>query len=241
MKITLLITSLNEIEGMKVICPRIQKDWVDEIMVIDGNSTDGSFEYAESLGYRVVRQKSKGLAKGYAEAVPLAIGDVIIPFSPDGNSVPERIPELVKKMREGYDMVIVSRYLDGAKSEDDNWFTGFGNWMFTTTINLLFGGHYTDTLVMFRAWKKELVRECQLEASTAGFEPQLAIQCAKRNLKVGEIPGDEPNRIHGIRKTNPIAGGFSILWLIIKEFFTPVQPAHRPEAESEAAKQSLET
>jgi len=222
MKTTLLITTLNEIEGMKVILPRIRKDWVDEIVVIDANSTDGTVEYAQSLGFKVVRQKSKGLAKAYAEALEVVTGDVIIPFSPDGNSVPERIPELVAKMREGYDMVIVSRYLNGAKSEDDTWFTGFGNWLLTSAINLCFGGHYTDSLVMFRAWKKQLAYDFQLNTSVAGFEPQLAIQCAKRKRKVTEIPGDEPDRIHGERKTDPIAGGFSIVLLILKEIFTPV-------------------
>ena len=38
------------------------------------------------------------------------------------------IPVLLEKMEEGYDMVIASRYLDAAKSEDDDWLTGFGNW-----------------------------------------------------------------------------------------------------------------
>jgi len=51
-------------------------------------------------------------------------------------------------------MVIASRYLAGAKSYDNDTVTAFGNWMFTKIINILFGGHYTDTLVGFRAWKK---------------------------------------------------------------------------------------
>lgn len=46
-------------------------------------------------------------------------------------------------MKEDYDMVIVSRYLDGAKSEDDDVITAFGNWLFTKTVNFLRGGHYT--------------------------------------------------------------------------------------------------
>jgi glycosyltransferase involved in cell wall biosynthesis len=224
MKVTLLIPTLNEVEGMKVILPKIRREWVDEILVIDANSTDGSFEYAQSLGIKAIRQKSKGLSNAYREALEVAKGDVIIPFSPDGNSVPERIPELVAKMKEGYDMVIVSRYLQGAKSADDTLMTGFGNWLFTAMINGLYGGHYTDSLVMYRAWKKDLIKRFHLDTSLAGFEPQLAILCAKHRLKVTEIPGDEPARLFGTRKTDPIRGGLSILRLIAEDLLTSLKP-----------------
>ena len=134
MKTTLLITSRNEINGMKAILPKIRRDWVDEILVVDGNSTDGSLEYAESLGFKTLKQKSKGLVGAYWEALEVTSGDIIIPFSPDGNSLPERIPDLVEKMKDGYAMVICSRYCGGAKSEDDDIVTAFGNWMFTRII-----------------------------------------------------------------------------------------------------------
>lgn len=201
--------------------PRIKREWVDEILVVDANSTDGTYEYAVKNNYRVIRQTSVGLVGAYQDGLEVAIGDVIIPFSPDGNSVPEAIPELVNKMREGYDMVIASRYLPGVNSEDDDLVTKFGNWMFTAMINLLFGGHYTDSLVMFRAWKKELVNYCSYDFATkwGGIEPQLTIQCAKRKLKVSEIPSPEPKRIGGVRKMQPLKNGFGILMLIANELF----------------------
>ena len=46
----------------------------------------------------------------YMEALSHITGDVVLTFSPDGNSIPELIPECIKKMKEGFDMVIVSRY-----------------------------------------------------------------------------------------------------------------------------------
>ena len=221
MKTTLLIPALNEVEGMKAVLPRIQREWVDEIIVVDGGSTDGSFEYAQLLGFTALRQKSKGIIGAYWEGLRVATGDVIIPFSPDGNSVPERIPELVRKIQEGYDMVIASRYCQGAKSQDDDFISAFGNWMFTTMINLLFGGRYTDSLVMFRAWKREIVEAFKISPSLAGFEPQLSIECAKKKLRVAEIPGEEPKRIGGETKKRTLAAGWAILLLIAKELFTP--------------------
>ena len=112
-------------------------------------------------------QKERGLRQGYLEVWPLLRGDIVITFSPDGNSVAELIPALIARMAEGYDMVIVSRYLGNAKSDDDNWITAFGNWFFTKTVNVLHGGNYTDCMVMFRAYKRDLIHA--LEFQQEGF------------------------------------------------------------------------
>jgi len=229
MKTTLLIPTLNEIEGMKAVMPRVKREWVDEILVVDGWSTDGTFEYAERMGYRAIREREKGIVNAYFQALEVAVGDVIVTFSPDGNSVPELIPALIEKMKEGYDMVIGSRYLKGAKSEDDDWVTAFGNWLFTTLINVLFGGHYTDTLVMFRAWRKDIVQAFSRHSIVAGIEPQISIEAAKAKLKVAEIPADEPPRIGGKRKLVPWFHGSAILMLIFKELFTPPLSLKREE------------
>lgn len=216
-KTTLFVPTLNEIDGMKAIMPHVKKQWVDEILVLDGGSTDGTVEYAKSKGYRVVMQKSKGITNAYREALKVAKGDIIVAFSPDGNSLPEVIPKLVRKMKEGYDMVIASRYIGGAKSYDDDLVTAFGNFMFTTLINICFGGNYTDSLVMLRAFKKDIVQKLHIDVPRAGLEPILSIRCAKLKLKVAEIPASEPKRIGGARKMNPLLNGLDILRLIVAE------------------------
>src|ERR1039457_5602197 len=110
MKITLFVLTYNEIEGMKAIMPRIKEEWVDQIIIADGGSTDGTLEYARQQRYTVFVQREKGIRHAYIEGFPLIIGDIVITFSPDGNSVPEAIPALIEKIKEGYDMVIASRY-----------------------------------------------------------------------------------------------------------------------------------
>ena len=150
MKVTLLIPTLNEIGGMRQIMRRIKKEWVDEILVVDGGSTDGTVEYAKELNCKIGFQKSKGLRNAYIDVIDEVNSDVVITFSPDGNSIPELIPVLIEEMRKGYDMVIVSRYAKGAKSYDDGLITSIGNRLFTFLINLFYDSNYTDSLVMFR-------------------------------------------------------------------------------------------
>ena len=219
MKTTLFIPTLNEIEGVRIIMPRINKEWVDEIVVVDGGSTDGTVEYFEKMGVKIVHQKSKGICGAYWEGQEIFTGDIIIPFSPDNNSVPELIPDLIKKMKEGHDMVIGSRYLFDAKSDDDDIVTAFGNWMFTKMVNVLFGGRYTDVLVMFRAYKKELIDLGWYDKTRPVFEMQLCIKCAKQGKSVAEIPAYEPKRIGGVRKMRPLYNGACLLLCIFNEFF----------------------
>ncbi len=219
MKFTLLIPTLNEIDGMKAIMPQIDRAWVDQIIIMDGQSTDGTIAYAEEQGYFVYVQQQKGFRHGYNEVLPYIEGDVVITFSPDGNSIPELIPPLIAKMREGYDMVIVSRYLDEAESEDDDALTGFGNWLFTKTVNVLFRAQYTDVMVIYRAYRTQLIYDLELNRDrwyrtperlfgcVLSWEPMLSARAAKRGLKIGEIPGDEPPRIGGERKLRPFRWG----------------------------------
>ena len=221
MKTTLVIPTMNEIDGMRKIMPRIKKEWVDQILIVDGGSKDGTIEYAKENKYEIMIQKTKGIGNGYREALPIIRGDVIITFSPDGNSVPEKIPEVVEKMKENYDLLIVSRYLPGAKSYDDDFFTRIGNKIFTKTINLLFGGKYTDSLVIFRAYKKNLINDLKIDAEHMTFEEQISIRAAQRKLKIVEIPGDEPPRIGGERKIRVLKTGYTLWMEILKNFFNP--------------------
>lgn len=228
MKTTLLVMTLNEIDGMKAIMPQIDKSWCEQIIVVDGGSTDGTIEWARENGYEVHVQRQKGIRYGYFEVMPLVKGDVILTFSPDGNSLVSAIPLLIEEMKKGFDMVIGSRYLPGAGSEDDDMITAFGNWLFTKTVNLLYGAHYTDVMVILRAYRTSLIDELDLLNEKAytiperlfgtkiSWEPLMSVRAAKMNMRIGEIPAAEPARIGGERKLQILRWGaayYSQFWL----------------------------
>ncbi|GGB13569.1 hypothetical protein GCM10011491_46570 [Brucella endophytica] len=231
MKTTLLVMTLNEIDGMKAIMPKIDRSWMDQIIVVDGGSKDGTIEWAKENGYDVFVQKQKGFRHAYTEVWPLVQGDIVITFSPDGNSVPELIPALIAKVKEGYDMVIASRYLAHARSEDDDIITSFGNWLFTRTVNILYGGRYTDVMVIYRAYRKAMAQELGLDREDAhalpeklfrtkiSWEPLLSVRAAKAKLKVAEIPGDEPARIGGERKLQIMRWGAAYYFQFVRELW----------------------
>lgn len=230
MKTTLVICTLNEVVGMKQFMPRVDRKWCDQIIVLDGGSTDGTIEFARECGLQVYVQKEAGLRHAYREVLPYIEGDVMLTTSPDGNSIPELIPAIFAKMAEGYDMVIASRYLGSAKSEDDDWLTGFGNWFFTRTVNLLFRANYTDAMVIYRAYKKQLIYDLEIDQDKSyalaeklfftkiGCEPLISARAARRKLKVAEIPGDEPPRVGGERKLQIWRWGAAYYFQFLHDF-----------------------
>jgi glycosyltransferase involved in cell wall biosynthesis len=214
---TLLLPTLNEIEALRVVIPQIEREWVDEIIVIDGGSTDGTVEFLEGLGIRVHAQAGRGFGQGMLQGMQIARGEIVIEFMPDGNSIPADIPRMIDKMREGYDLVIGSRYFGGAKSDDDDFMTAWGNWMFTLMVNVLFNARYTDVLTGFRAYRRSAAMELDLDAPGLSWPCQSSIRFARAHLRVSEIPAHEPPRIGGVRKMRPFKTGWEILTLILRD------------------------
>jgi len=218
-QVTILALTLNEIVGVKVILPKIHKDWYDRLIVLDGGSADGTVEWAQSQGYETFIQKRRGIRFAYLDVLPHLTEGIILTLSPDGNCDPEKIPLILKKIQEGYDLVIGSRYLGEASSQDDDLITGFGNWLFTGTVNFLYRAHFTDAMVIYRAFPLKLVYELGLEkeesyllveklfSTIISWEPLMSIRAARERKRIAEIPAGEPARIGGVRKLQILRWG----------------------------------
>ncbi|MSR16000.1 MAG: glycosyltransferase family 2 protein [Gammaproteobacteria bacterium] len=218
--IALLIPTLNEIAGLRATIPFIDLSLFDEIIVVDGGSRDGSVEYALEKGLKVVKQTRLGLQNAIYDAVMALTSDYIVEFSPDGNCKPDLLPELVAKLREGYDMVVVSRYLGHAQSHDDHLVSAFGNWFFTLLMKPLSRFPITDSLTIYRGYKRSIVLDPDFLPCLKGpvLEPLVTGICALRNLQVAEIPGDEPKRIGGETKRGIFYNGLVVLLMIARMY-----------------------
>ena len=218
MTTALIITTLNEVVGVKKIVPKIKKEWLDEIIFVDGGSTDGTIEEAKRMGFKVIIQKQKGHGAAVLEGVNAIKSDNFILFGPDGNDEPEKIPELIEKIKEGYDQVLVTRFGKGSVNLDAGIIDTFGNKMFTFLANVFFGGYWTDTLNESRIISKKAFQELNFNAMDLSSTQQMSIRGLKRRQKICEILGNEGERIGGVRKMKPLPVGASLSLRIIKEF-----------------------
>lgn len=218
--ITLLLPTLNELAGLQATLPGIDRSLFDEIIVIDGGSRDGTVEYAMEMGVTVVSQLRPGLHWAIYDIVMSLSTDYVVEFSPDGNCKIEQLPEIVEKLREGYDQVVVSRYLDHAISEDDHAVSAFGNWLFTRLMRPLARFRITDALTIYRGYRRSIVLDPDFGHYLNGpcLEPLVTGMCAVRGLNVVEIPGDEPMRIGGVTKRSIIYNGSIVLLMVVRMY-----------------------
>ena len=216
--IALLLPTLNELQGLKATVPFIDRSLVDDIVVIDGGSKDGTVEYAMEMGLTVVSQLRRGLHFAIYDIAHALSHDCLIEFSPDGNCKVDQLPELVTKLHEGYDMVVVSRYLEHAVSEDDHAVSAFGNWMFSRMMRPLARFPITDALTIYRGYSRDIILDPDFGFYMKGpvLEPLVTGMCALRGLSGAEIPGDEPLRIGGETKRSIIYNGSLILLMIVR-------------------------
>ena len=218
MSVIVFVLTLDEIDGVSEIMPKIKKEWADKIIFVDGGSTDGTIEKAKELGFEVIHQKNQGEGNACRVGTDATESDFIMFFSPDGNDVPDDIPKLIEKTNEGHDIVHISRFGKNSVSEDANWLDRFGNNMFTFLVNTFFGGNYSDALNGFRIIKRKIWDGLKTDAQYLNIEQQTCIRLAKIKIPIFEIDGKEPKRIGGERKMRPLTTGAQLSYQIIKEF-----------------------
>ena len=218
MSVIVFVLTLDEIDGVSEIMPKVKKEWADAIIFVDGGSTDGTLEKAKELGFEVIHQKNKGEGNACRVGTDATESDFVMFFSPDGNDDPDDIPKLIQKTKEGHDVIHISRFGKNSVSEDANLLDRFGNNMFTFLVNTFFGGNYTDALNGFRIIRRKLWDELKTDAQYLNIEQQICIRLARRKIPILEIDGIEPKRIGGERKMRPLTTGAQLSYQIIKEF-----------------------
>lgn len=214
----LFVSTLNEIEGVTSLWEKLPLEAFSEVYALDGGSTDGTVEFFNQKGIPVLPGVKKGEIFNAGAAATEC--EELVFFAPDGNENPADILPLLERLREGFDMVIASRFMKQSRNEEDDQLFKWRKWAnqsFTLIVRMIWGGALTDTINGFRSVRRSAILEMNLDPTGFDIEFQMSIRGLKLGHAICEIPTIEFNRLGGESTAYSFPTGILMLKRVLKE------------------------
>jgi len=202
-KVSVVIPSRNEEEGITDII-NYCRPYADELIVIDGHSTDRTGTIAAELGARVILDSGKGKGAAIRQAIEEVSGDIIVFIDADYSHFPDDIPRLVVPILRGEaDHVVGSRPRGGSDElhgDLEKFMRMIGSDIITLGINYRFGVRLSESQNGFRAIKTEVARKLGLKENITTIEQEMTIKTLRHGFRIKEVPTHEYERRFGESK-----------------------------------------
>jgi dolichol-phosphate mannosyltransferase len=199
-KITVIVPTRNEADNLLPVLERAYPH-ADELLVIDGHSTDGTRDIATACGARVIVDDRRGKGAAIRRGIAEAQGDILVFIDADGSHDPADIPALVAPILAGEaDHVSGSRMLGGSDELHatlHQFVRLFGSQVITLSINYTLGVRLTDCQNGFRAIRREVAQKLGLEENITTIEQEMIIKTLRRGYRLSEVATHEYARANG--------------------------------------------
>lgn len=198
--LTIVIPARNEERTIAEIIEKCRQH-SDDVLVIDGHSTDKTREIAKKCGAKVYLDHSQGKGEALRCGIEKAQGDILVFIDADGSHNPDDIPRVIQPIIAGAaDHVSTSR-MRGGSDELHGDFGKFlrmiGSDIITLGINYRFNVRLTDSQNGFRAIKREVAKKLGLREDITTIEQEMIIKTLKKRYRIYEVPVHEHERRYG--------------------------------------------
>lgn len=221
--VSAIICSKNEEKSIGEIIAST-RHYVDEILVVDGHSTDGSPSIARSLGCIVLEDEGKGKGQAVRLGLSRCSGRYVVLLDADGSHNPDDIPLLLAPLISGKaDLVVASRTLGGSEELDgtiDAAMRDFFGKSIDRIINARFRAKITDSQNGFRALRRDIIPALRLSENSFTIEQQMTIRCLKGGFRTVEVPSRELRRRHGKSRISLLRHGPRYVWCLLRELLS---------------------
>lgn len=223
--IVVIIPAFNEENSVGAVVRDIPADLVDEIVVVNNNSSDRTAAEAGQAGATVLHEPIQGYGRACLRGIAYAQNrqqkpDVVVFIDADYSDYPGEMTALVAPiLADEVDMVIGSRSLGNRQRGSMTPQQVFGNWLATTLLRWFYGVRYTD-LGPFRAIRFDSLLALSMQDTTYGWTVEMQLKAAKQGLRVTEIPVSYRKRIGFSKISGTVKGtvlaGYKIITTIFK-------------------------
>ena len=211
-EVCVLIPTYNEAAAIGEVIEQFRDAGYENILVIDGDSDDGTQRIAADAGAKVVEQSGSGKGQAVREAVDLIEHPYILMIDGDATYRPAQADRMVAPLLNGSaEHVIGDRFADmqpGAMTRLNQ----FGNRIINRAFSGIHGRDLQDILSGYRAFTKDSFQQLSLSADGFGIETELAVECVRHNIQTDVVPVTYESRPEG-SETNlrPFRDGGNIL------------------------------
>jgi dolichol-phosphate hexosyltransferase len=215
--ISLVIPCYNEEEGIAHVLKSLPRDVIDEVLVVDNNSTDRTAEVATSSGARVVSEKIQGYGAAYQRGFREATKDIIVTMDGDGTYPVEEITFLVKHLiDQNLDFISGTRFpLKNKKSMFG--VNKLGNTILTWIFNLVTFKRIKDCESGMWVFKRQVVEQMKLKNNGIPLSVEIKMEAVlNKNIKFAEVPITYKSRL-GMVKLCKWKDGWGSLKLIFQK------------------------
>ncbi len=217
-RISLIIPTKNEAGNLQRVLDTIPK-YIDEIIVIDAYSKDGTIEIARKNNCKIFFD-NHGKGSAVLVGVKKATGDFVIMMDADCSNRAVEFGLLIEGLEAGYDFCFGSRFIQGGGSDDMPWYRRIGNKFFVLLVNTFWGTKYSDLCYGYRSFRRNAFGKLDLKSRDFSIETEMSIHAAKKKMRVIEIPSFEKARHSGRGNLRTFRDGYRIIKKIVKEIFT---------------------
>ena len=220
--VTVVIPTKNE-EGLIADIIEAARPHADEILVVDGHSTDRTREIAADMGARVVLDAGRGKGEALRRSFVEARHDILVFIDADGSHEPRDIPLLVEPILRGEaELVIASRTRGGSDElhgTAEQLLRYIGSQLIMLAINYRWQVRLTDSQNGFRALRRDAARALRLKSNLTTIEQEMLMRALKCGCRVVEIPSHEFERRWGVSKVSVWRLWWAYLWSLMRNIF----------------------
>jgi len=225
--LSVVVPVYNENDTLEEVIARIDDtDLVEEIVLVDDGSTDGTRDLLEKLDKSgrkdlkiLFHEKNQGKGAAVRTGIKKASGDLILIQDADLEYDPADYPALLfPVLVKNADVVYGSRFLGGPHRVLFFWHYVVNRFL-TCLSNMLTNLNLTDMEVGYKLFRREVLEKVEIKSDRFNFEPEITAKIAKQNIRIFEVPISYDGRTYEEGKKIGWKDGVEALWTILKYRF----------------------